>query len=141
MVFTTREELIGNAGDLQQSLPFRNIGLAGRLTYAFDNRYFIEGNFGYNGSERFSSRERYGFFPSAGVGYLISNEEFFKPLSHIITKLKLKGTYGLVGNDNIGNAKDRFFYLSNVNLDNGDRKYTFGTDFGYSKKWSFYQPL
>lgn len=47
--------------------------------------------------------------------------------------MKLKGTYGLVGNDNIGNAKDRFFYLSNVNLDNGDRKYTFGTDFGYSK--------
>lgn len=133
MVFTTREELIGNAGDLQQSLPFRNIGLAGRLTYAFDSRYFIEGNFGYNGSERFSAKERYGFFPSAGVGYLISNEEFFKPLSNAITKLKLKATYGLVGNDNIGQAKDRFFYLSNVNLDNGDRKYTFGTDFGYSK--------
>ena len=71
LVFTTREELIGNAGDLQQSLPFRNVGLAGRLTYAFDNRYFVEGNFGYNGSERFSSRERYGFFPSAGVGYMV----------------------------------------------------------------------
>ncbi len=77
------------------------------------------------------------FSPSAGVGYLISNEEFFKPLSHIITKLKLKGTYGLVGNDNIGNAKDRFFYLSNVNLDNGDRKYTFWNRFWLFKKMEF----
>ena len=82
----------------------------------------------------FSSKERYGFFPSAGVGYMVSNEKFFEPLSHIITKLKLKGTYGLVGNDNIGGSKKTaFFYLSNVNLDNSDRGYVFGTDFGYSK--------
>lgn len=131
LVFTTREELSGNAGDLQSSLPHRNIGLAGRATYSFDSRYFAELNFGYNGSERFAKQERWGFFPSAGVGYLISNEKFFEPLSKVITKLKLKGTYGMVGNDAIGNAKDRFFYLSNVNLDNGDKGYTFGTDYGY----------
>ena len=132
LVFTTREELKGNAGDLQLSLPYRNVGLAGRLTYGYDNRYFIEGNFGYNGSERFAASERYGFFPSVGAGYLISNEKFWEPFSKVVSKLKLKATYGLVGNDAIGKDKDRFFYLSNVNLDNGDRGYTFGTDFGYS---------
>lgn len=132
LVFTAREELQGNAGDLQRSLPSRNLGLAGRLTYGYDNRYFIEGNFGYNGSERFSARERYGFFPSVGGGYLISNEAFFSPLAKTITKLKLKGTYGLVGNDAIGGDEDRFFYLSNVNLNNENRGYTFGSEFGYS---------
>lgn len=132
LVFTTREELKGNAGDLQRSLPYRNVGLAGRITYGYDSRYFIEGNFGYNGSERFAAKERYGFFPSAGAGYLVSNEEFWKPLSKVVSKLKLKGTYGLVGNDAIGSDNDRFFYLSNVNLDNGDRGYTFGSEYGYS---------
>ena len=132
MVLTTREELRGNAGDLQASLPYRNTGLAGRATYSYDSRYFIEVNFGYNGSERFEKKERWGFFPSIGVGYLISNEKFWEPYKHVISKLKLKGTYGLVGNDAIGSDNDRFFYLSNVNLNNGDRGYTFGTDFNYS---------
>lgn len=132
MVLTTREELRGNTGSLQASLPYRNIGLAGRGTYSYDSRYFIEVNFGYNGSERFEQKERWGFFPSFGVGYLISNEDFWEPYSAVISKLKFKGTYGLVGNDAIGSDQDRFFYLSNVNLNNGDRGYTFGTDFNYS---------
>lgn len=131
LVFTLREALYGNAGDLLKSLPYRNIGLAGRFTYAYDSKYFLEANFGYNGSERFSSQERYGFFPSVGVGYLVSNEDFWKPLSNVFTKLKLKATYGMVGNDAIGSNSDRFFYLSNVNLDNKDKGYGFGTDFGY----------
>lgn len=133
MVFTTRESRISNAGSLQASLPFRNVGLAGRATYAYDNKYFAEFNFGYNGSERFSQKERYGFFPSAGVGYIISNESFFEPLSKYISKLKLKATYGMVGNDEIGEAADRFFFLSNVTLNNGNRGYNFGTDFGYNR--------
>ncbi|MDP4205094.1 MAG: SusC/RagA family TonB-linked outer membrane protein, partial [Bacteroidota bacterium] len=58
------------------SLPYRTNGLAGRLTYNFDNRYFIEGNFGYNGSENFAPGKKYGFFPSAAVGWLISSEKF-----------------------------------------------------------------
>ncbi|WP_414602762.1 SusC/RagA family TonB-linked outer membrane protein [Phocaeicola plebeius] len=131
LVYTMREALYGNAGDLLRSLPYRNLGLAGRFTYAYDNRYFLEANFGYNGSERFSKKERFGFFPSIGIGYLISNEEFWKPLSNVISKLKLKATYGMVGNDAIGSDSDRFFYLSNVNLDNGNMGYAFGTDFGY----------
>jgi TonB-linked SusC/RagA family outer membrane protein len=103
--------------DVQLSLPYRNAGMSGRATYGYDNRYFFEFNFGYNGSERFSANERFGFFPSAGVGYLISNEKFMEPLAKIITKLKLKATYGTVGNDQIGDGKDRFYYLSNVSTD------------------------
>lgn len=132
MVFTMREYLTANAGDLQKSLAYRNIGLSGRFTYAFDSRYFGEFNFGYNGSERFAAKERFGFYPSAGMGWIISNEGFWDGLSSKIHKLKLKATYGLVGNDAIGDANDRFFYLSNVNLDN-DKKtgINFGKDFAY----------
>jgi len=132
-IFTGRTELRGNAGDLQLSLPYRNIGLAGRLTYDFQSKYFVEANFGYNGSERFAKNHRYGFFPSIGAGYFISNEPFWEPLKSSISKLKFKATYGLVGNDAIGRDEDRFFYLSNVNLENGGRGMSFGQRFGYSR--------
>ena len=125
LVYTLQQRLEGNAGTLQKSLPYRNMGLAGRFTYAYDNRYFTEVNFGYNGSERFDKKHRWGFFPSAGVGYVISNEPFFKPLADKITLLKMKATYGLVGNDAIGS--ERFFYLSNVNLNDGARGMSFGS--------------
>lgn len=131
LVFTTRERLEGNAGSIQKSLPFRNVGLAGRITYGYDNRYFIEGNFGYNGSERFARKERYGFFPSVGAGYMMSNEEFWKPLRKTISKLKFKATYGMVGNDQIGSSNDRFFYLSEIDMTSGG--YTFGSNFDYKK--------
>ncbi len=128
LVFTMREQLQANAGDLQKSLPYRNISLAGRATYAYKSRYFTEFNFGYNGSERFSQKERFGFFPSVGLGWLISNENFwYGGVKEVFTKLKLKATYGLVGNDAIGDANDRFFYLSNVNMNDGSRSSSFGT--------------
>lgn len=112
---------------MQGSLPTRNMGLAGRFTYSFDDRYFVEANFGYNGSERFAEKERWGFFPSVGLGYLISNEPFWNDnLKKVINKLKFKATYGLVGNDAVGDSKDRFFYLSNVSLNDDDMKYTWG---------------
>lgn len=119
LVYTMKTSLVGNADDLAKSLPYRNIGLAGRFTYGYGSRYFIEGNFGYNGSERFSKDHRFGFFPSVGVGWLISNEKFFRPLHNVFTQFKLKGTYGLVGNDAIGDSNDRFFYLSQVNQSAG----------------------
>jgi hypothetical protein len=109
----------GNAGNVTASLPKRNISVSGRFTYGFDDRYLAEFNFGYNGSERFDSRHRYGFFPSGGIGYRISNEKFFEPLLSVINDLKFRGTYGIVGNDQIGDVNDRFFYLSNVNLNDG----------------------
>ena len=125
-----RELKYANAGNLQSSLPFRNIGLSGRFTYAFDEKYFAEFNFGYNGSERFAKSERFGFFPSFGVGWYISNEKFMQKFSDYITKLKIKGTYGLVGNDQIGSSDDRFFYISQVNLNNGSLGAPFGLEFG-----------
>ncbi|HEY3389608.1 MAG TPA: TonB-dependent receptor, partial [Prolixibacteraceae bacterium] len=136
LVYTMRNELNGNAGNpptLQKSLPYRNIGMAGRFTYGYADKYFAEANFGYNGSERFAKKNRFGFFPSAGVGYLISNETFFEPLKKAISKLKLKATYGLVGNDAIGDANDRFFYMSQVNMNDGDRSTPFGKFIDYSK--------
>uniref|UniRef100_UPI003566B963 SusC/RagA family TonB-linked outer membrane protein n=1 Tax=Mariniphaga sediminis TaxID=1628158 RepID=UPI003566B963 len=132
-VFTGREQKTANPGNLQSSLASRNMGVSGRVTYAYDSRYFGEFNFGYNGSERFSEDERFGFFPSAGLGWIVSNENFWGSLKKTISTLKFKGTYGLVGNDAIGSSDDRFFYLSNVNLRNSGRGYTFGTRFDYSK--------
>lgn len=119
LVYTMKTSLVGNADNLVKSLPYRNLGLAGRFTYGYDSRYFFEGNFGYNGSERFSKNHRFGFFPSVGLGWMISNEKFFKPLEKVFNQLKFKGTYGLVGNDAIGEANDRFFYLSQVDQGGG----------------------
>lgn len=133
LVYTMREKLIANAENLQKSLPYRNMGLAGRFTYAYKNRYFAEFNFGYNGSERFSKKERFGFFPSAGLGWIISNEDFFSGAKKIFSNLKLKATYGLVGNDAIGGPDDRFFYLSQVNMNDNSRSIPFGTYMDYSK--------
>ncbi|MEI2273544.1 TonB-dependent receptor [Sphingobacterium sp. ML3W] len=95
------------------SLPYKNQGLAGRVTYDYDTRYFIEGNFGYNGSENFASGHRLGFFPSVAVGWYISNEKFFEPLKSVVSKLKVRSSIGQVGNDQIG-GDVRFIYLGTV---------------------------
>jgi len=124
----------GNSGTVETSLPARNQGVSGRFTYGFDNRYLAEFNFGYNGSERFAKGNRYGFFPSFGLAYHISNEKYWEPIKDVITNFKIRTTYGLVGNDRIGDVNDRFFYLSRVTI--GDNNYgsTFGEQYGY------YQP-
>lgn len=128
LVGTIREVLTSDFdNDLQLSLPTRNLGLSGRFTYGYDKRYFLEANFGYNGAERFAKKHRFGLFPSFGLGWLVSNEKFWKK-NDIITSLKLKSTYGLVGNDAIGNVRDRFFYLSQVRKDK-----PLGNDFGENR--------
>jgi TonB-linked SusC/RagA family outer membrane protein len=104
---------------LPASLPQRNLGLSGRFTYGYDNRYFVEANFGYNGSEKFAKNHRWGFFPSIGGAWMVSNEEFMEGLKPTISKLKFRYTYGSVGNDAIGNQ--RFFYLSNIVIDGWTR--------------------
>lgn len=132
---TIKHSVIGNAGSLELSLPHRNIGFAGRFSYKYDSRYLVEFNFGYNGSERFAANIRWGFFPSIAGGWIISNEKFFGPaLKKVVSNLKLRASYGLIGNDQIGLDTDRFFYLSNVNLnETGDRSATFGENFGYNR--------
>lgn len=133
LVSTMRNFQTANAGSLSLSLPSRNLGVSGRFTYSYDSRYFTEFNFGYNGSERFAKKERFGFFPSVGLGWIVSNEPYWPiGISNVVSNLKLKGTYGWVGNDAIGDANDRFFYLSEVNMNNSGKGFVFGEDFGYS---------
>lgn len=131
LIYIMRENLEANAGNLQLSLPSRNLGLSSRLTYGYDSRYFLEVNFGYNGSERFHQKNRFGFFPSAGVAWTISNEKFWEPYKESVTNLRLRATYGLTGNDAIGRPEDRFFYLSNVNLSDSGKRAYFGREQGY----------
>ena len=126
LVLTAREELEANAGSLQLSLPSRNAGLSGRFTYGWDKRYFVEFNFGYNGSERFHKSQRWGFFPSVGAAWVVSNEKWFKPLNKVVNNLKFRYSYGLVGNDNIGSAYNRFYYLSEMNMNSAARTSYFG---------------
>ena len=128
VVGTMRSQLDGNAGDVQLSLPHRNVGFAGRFTYYYAHRYFFELNFGYNASERFYKTHRWGFFPSAGAAWEVSSEPFWEPLLPVVSRLKIRATYGLVGNDAIGDPSQRFFYLSNVNMNNGDYGASFGTN-------------
>lgn len=134
LVGTRQQTINANALDpnsaqpsLQYSLPYRNLGVSGRLTYSYGSKYFLEGNFGYNGSERFSSQHQFGFFPTIGAGWVVSNEKFWEDgnISTFLTRVKLRGSYGLVGNDNIDNI--RFFYLSGVTPDAGGSA-AFGTN-------------
>jgi TonB-linked SusC/RagA family outer membrane protein len=129
LVAIARENLSPpKSGDVQLSIPSRNAGLSGRATYAFDDRYFLEFNFGYNGSERFAAKHRFGFFPSAGAAWMISNEKFWENLKPTLSTLKLRYSYGLVGNDKIGGDNDRFFYLSNVNMTDVGKAALFGVE-------------
>lgn len=110
-----------DAYDELNSIPWRNQGFAGRLTYSLDDIYFVEGNFGYNGSENFPKGERFGFFPSAALGWVISNYPAVSQQFPFLNTLKFRCSYGFVGNDQISGA--RFPYLTTVRSGEG---YTFG---------------
>lgn len=87
--------------DVFKSVPKRNLALSGRVTYGYDDRYMLEFNFGYTGSENFERKERFGFFPAIGAGWAISNEKFIKQHAPWINLLKVRYSYGQVGNDRI----------------------------------------
>ena len=123
LLFNQSDEINTKATNVEEALPYRFRGLSGRFTYSVDNRYFGEFNFGYNGSENFAPDKRYGFFPSFGLGWVISNEPFFEGATDIIQYLKLRGTWGQVGNSQISGR--RFAYLATV-TDNGSTSYNFG---------------
>jgi TonB-linked SusC/RagA family outer membrane protein len=127
-VGTVEEYLTGDGQTwIYTSLPERNMGNSGRFTYNYDSRYFFEFAYGYNGSEKFTGDKRYGFFPSVVGGWLISNESFWEPMKNTISTLKLKASYGSVGNDAIAGRAGRFFYLSQV--DEGGSGYRWGSTF------------
>ncbi|MFD2598042.1 SusC/RagA family TonB-linked outer membrane protein [Sphingobacterium corticis] len=147
ILYNQREEVRAFANSVTSSLPYRQQGLVGRLTYGYQDKYFFEGNFGYNGSENFAPGFKYGFFPSFGLGWVVSNEKFFQPLAETINFLKLRYSNGIVGDG--GNGGRRFGYLTlvNTNVDGGG--YTFGngtnnvgyaggaiTDYGTNVRWA-----
>ncbi len=101
------------AGSGDDALPYKNQGLAARATYAFKDTYFAEVNLGYNGSENFARGHRFGFFPAVAVGWMMSNEKWFQPATKVIDMLKLKASYGKVGNDDIGGQR-RWVYESSI---------------------------
>ncbi|MDR1624617.1 MAG: TonB-dependent receptor [Tannerellaceae bacterium] len=98
------------------NLPYNILGMSGRFTYGYDSRYFAEVNLGYNGSEQFAPKNRFGFFPAFSAGWVVSNEKFLKD-NPVLTNLKLRASYGEVGNDKLGEA--RFLYLSS-NTETGE---------------------
>lgn len=108
-----RDYYNGNTQDSELALPYRDAGMAGRAAYNYDDRYFAEFNFGYNGSENFKRGYRFGFFPSFAIGWVATNEKFMQPYIKVLSKFKLRGSWGKVGNDNISSSR-RFGYLSTI---------------------------
>lgn len=117
------------AGDFTSSIPERYLGFAGRATYSYDERYFLEANFGYNGSELFAPANRFGFFPAFGLGWVVSNEQFFEPLTDVISFLKFRYSDGMTGIGRIDQGR-RFAYLD-ILSDNAPG-YTFGRNFNHN---------
>lgn len=127
IVYNQEETAVSNPGTLFNSLPKRKQGLAGRITYGYGNRYLFEANFGYNGSENFAKGKRFGFFPSVALGYVFSEENYWDPLKNVVSYFKIRGSYGLVGNDS---DRTRFMYMSDISLSGAG--YTTGADGQYT---------
>lgn len=117
-------------GDYLTGIPERFIGLAGRGTYSYDDRYFVEMNLGYNGSELFSPEKRYGLFPAGGIGWVVSNEQFFGGLKRTIDFLKLRYSDGIVGQGSTADQNVRFLYINKIN--DGAPGYSYGNFTGVS---------
>lgn len=99
------------------NIPYNVLGTAARATYSFDDRYLVEGNLGYNGSEQFAPSKRFGLFPSGSIGWIASNESFLKGNKYL-TWLKFRASYGLVGNDSMGGL--RFLYQDDNQIQSGN---------------------
>lgn len=139
LLFNQREENNTVPTTIYESLPYRNQGLAGRVTYSFKDRYFAEFNMGYNGSENFSPGKRFGFFPAGAIGWLVSNEKFWEKYSNVCDVLKLKASYGIVGNDQIGGNR-RFIYEETVNTAAGTYQFNSGQTYGGIEIGDFANP-
>lgn len=123
VLYNMRNRMIATAGSAIASIPYRNQAIAARFGYGYKERYLAEVNGSYTGSENFAPGHRFGFFPAASVGWVISNEPFFKNMTRTVDLLKLRASYGIVGNDNIGGTGDRFAYFTQFGSGNS---YGFG---------------
>ena len=97
--------------DSYPDVPRSYVGLVGRVTYDYANKYLAEFNVGYNGSENFAPGRRFGTFPAGSIGWIASEEKFWKPISKVVSFFKLRASWGLVGNDKTIDAI-RFMYLA-----------------------------
>ena len=134
-LFNQQSKLLYPKGTLEDAIPYRMMGIAGRATYSWKDRYFAEFNIGYNGAENFSTKHRFGTFPAFGVGWVVSNEKFWQPLSKAVSFLKIRYTDGKVGNSEVSDR--RFMYLDQMK-ENGDYGYKFGPN---GTKWSGYETV
>ena len=121
-------------GGTYDDIPSAYVGFVGRATYDYKTRYMAEFNVGYNGSENFAPGKRYGLFPAGSIGWIVSEESFFKPLKKVINYFKVRASVGMVGNDNNGN--NRFLYLPDAYILNDDG-YFFGTNAGNKKPGAY----
>ena len=126
-----------SSGSLYQSIPKGYVGLVGRVTYDYDTKYLLDFNIGYNGSENFAPGKRYGLFPSVSLGWIPSSEKWWEPLKKYVGYLKLRGSWGLVGNDNTNGARFLYlpgawqFYTGSMTVNPQNR----GANFGTSGNW------
>lgn len=134
-LFNQQSKLLYPKGTLEDAIPYRMMGIAGRATYSWKDRYFAEFNIGYNGAENFSPKHRFGTFPAFGVGWVVSNEKFWQPLSKAVSFLKIRYTDGKVGNSEVS---DRHFMYLDQMKENGDYGYKFGPN---GTKWSGYETV
>lgn len=109
-------------------IPRSYVGLVGRATYDYKTRYLLDVSVGYNGSENFAKGQRFGLFPAGSLGWIVSEENFFKPIKKVVTYLKFRGSYGIVGNDRVSDYS-RFLYLPDKYLISSGN-YSFGTNTG-----------
>lgn len=113
-------------------VPFRRMGIAGRASYTYDNRYIAEFNFGYNGSENFTKGNRFGFFPSVAVGYMLSEEKFMEKYKDTFSKIKFRASWGLTGNDQLDGR--RFAFLPTIDTD-GSYKWGVNNDYNRASRF------
>lgn len=107
-------------------IPRSYIGLVGRATYNYKYKYLIDLSMGYNGSENFAKGQQFGLFPAGSIGWVVSEENFFKPITDVVSFFKIRGSYGIVGNDRVSNNA-RFLYLPDKYLISSGN-YSFGTN-------------
>lgn len=133
----SKEYYYGSSSSQYRDVPRGYVGLVGRVTYDWKNRYLAEVNVGYNGSENFAPEKRFGTFPAGSIGWVMSEEKWFQPLKPFVSFLKLRASFGLVGNDKTKDKDLRFLYLPDPyltgldgepNCDKNNWAYPFGVD-------------
>lgn len=139
VIFNMRDYRDANGDDLIKSLPYKQMSLSARATYSYKDRYFLEGNLGYTGSENFSPGNRFGFFPAAAIGWVPSNEAFWEPIAPYISFLKFRYSRGMVGSDSLGDT--RFGFETVISGSNNKYPSSWNeaalaiTKYGYQARW------